>query len=109
MNIARYNLGGSAWKEIQPEGFRMQPSRYMPKFKEIEGFWLDWKSTSPNSSSWNWSADENQRAMVGKAVERGVSKLELFSNAPMWWMTKNWNPAGYGIGISNCLNPTKYQ
>merc|ERR1712186_124620 len=63
-------------------------------FKQIEGFWQDSESDDPSSTSWDWSVDKNQVAMLEKAKERGANLLELFSNSPMWWMCKNHNPSG---------------
>ena len=85
LNIARYNVGGSAWKSAG--GFSMEVSPNIPRWKQIEGFWLDWNSSDPNSASFNWTADANQRAMLLKATKRGAV-AELFSNSPMWYRRK---------------------
>lgn len=106
-NIARYNAGASSWNDIN--GTRMVVSPKMIPSRQIEGFWLDWASTSPSSSSWNWSADSAQRAMLSKARARGANILELFSNSPMWWMCKNHNPSGSDDGSSDNLQSWNYQ
>lgn len=93
-NIVRYNAGGSSWR--CHEGACMQESPRIPKYKQLQGFWADWGSDNPASSSWNWSADAVQRAMLHKAHARGANHLELFSNSPMWWMLHNHNPSGRG-------------
>lgn len=91
-NIARYNAGASSWNTIGEA--RMVVSPRMIPSRQIEGFWLDWFSTDPASSSWNWNVDANQRGMLAKARDRGANILELFSNSPMWWMCNNHNPSG---------------
>ena len=100
-NIARYNAGASSWNSIN--GTRMVVSPKMIASRHVEGFWLDWASTNPSSSSWNWNADAAQRSMLAKARDRGANILELFSNAPMWWMSTNHNPAGSDSGSSDNL------
>lgn len=92
LNIVRYNAGACSWNEI--DGRRMVKSKIIFRYRQMEGFWLDGKNPDPDSSSWDWSVDSRQRAMLAKAKQRGVDKFELFSNSPMWWMTKNDNPSG---------------
>jgi len=98
LNIARYNAGGSAWKSA--EGEFMQTSPREPAWKQIHGFWEDWTSSDPESSSWNWT-DPKQIAMLQKASARGADQFELFSNSPMWWMLYNHNPSGSTWGTEN--------
>jgi galactan endo-1,6-beta-galactosidase len=92
LNIVRYNAGACSWNEI--DGRKMAVSKIIHRYRQMEGFWLDGKNPDPGSSSWDWNVDAKQRAMLAKAKERGADKFELFSNAPMWWMTKNDNPSG---------------
>lgn len=92
LNIVRYNAGACSWNEI--DGRRMVKSKIIHRYRQMEGFWLDGKDPDPASPSWDWSVDAKQRAMLSKAKQRGADKFELFSNAPMWWMTKNDNPSG---------------
>lgn len=92
MNIVRYNAGACSWNEI--DGRRMAKSKIIFRYRQMEGFWLDGKNPDPSSASWDWSVDAKQRAMLAKAKQRGADKFELFSNSPMWWMTKNDNPSG---------------
>ncbi|MGC4017348.1 MAG: glycoside hydrolase [Luteolibacter sp.] len=92
MNFVRYNAGACSWNEV--DGRKMVTSKIIQRYRQMEGFWLDPKSTDPESPSWNWSVDAKQRSMLTKAKERGVKHFELFSNSPMWWMTKNDNPSG---------------
>lgn len=100
-NIARYNVGASSWNSIN--GTKMQVSPKMIPSRHIDGYWLDWASTDPSSSSWNWSVDSSQRTMLLKARDRGANILELFSNSPMWWMCTNHNPAGSDSGSTDNL------
>ncbi len=99
MTIARYNLGASTWTPA--DGHTMVASAHIPRFKQIEGYWLDGRSDEPESSSWDWSADPRQRAMLGKARDRGTDRLELFSNSPIWWQCHNHNPSGGPFGRPN--------
>lgn len=98
-NIARYNIGGTS--NAPAFGDRAAIPSSMPPFKQIQGFWLDWGSTDPASTSFDWSADANQRAMLLKARDRGVNHFEAFSNAPMWWMCYNHSTAGSDTGGDN--------
>ncbi|MEJ3748865.1 beta-1,6-galactanase [Actinomycetes bacterium KLBMP 9797] len=98
MNIARYNLGACSWNTV--EGAQMVASPNIPRFKQIEGFWLDWRNEDPASSAWNWNVDVKQRAALTKAVQRGAM-AELFANSPMWWMCLNHNPSGAAGGGLN--------
>jgi galactan endo-1,6-beta-galactosidase len=99
LNIVRYNLGGCAWNTINGQGMVASPN--IPRFKQIEGYRLDWHSDDPTSSSWNWNADANQRSMLRKARDRGVDVFEMFSCSPMWWMCINHNPSGAADGSIN--------
>lgn len=98
LNIARYNLGACSWNDVG--GVRMTASPNIPRFKQIEGFWQDWRNEDASSSAWNWNADARQRAMLVKATERGAMS-ELFANSPMWWMCSNHNPSGAANGGNN--------
>ncbi len=98
-NIVRHNAGASSWNTYNADA--MVASANIKKSRQIEGHWLDWGSTDPASSSWDWSVDANQRAMLTKAKSRGANHLELFSNSPMWWMCKNHNPSGASDGKEN--------
>tara|TARA_R110002003_G_scaffold197_9_gene15403 strand:- start:16346 stop:17788 length:1443 start_codon:yes stop_codon:yes gene_type:complete len=98
-NIVRYNVGASSWKSIGSDS--MVQSINIKKSRQIEGYWIDWDSEDPNSASWDWSVDANQRAALQKAIYRGATRTELFSNSPMWWMTNNHNPSGADNGGEN--------
>lgn len=99
LNIARYNLGASTWTPA--DGASMVASPNIPRFKQIEGYWLNGDSDDPDSASWNWSADPRQRGMLLRARDRGADRLELFSNSPIWWMCRNHNPSGGRFGEPN--------
>jgi len=92
MNIVRYNAGACGWREAG--GHSMAVSKIIHRYRQMEGFWLDDRSSDPDSDSWDWSVDAKQRNMLGLARERGATRFELFSNSPMWWMTRNRNPSG---------------
>jgi galactan endo-1,6-beta-galactosidase len=85
MNIVRYNVGGGGRGE-QFETIRENVSPRLAWYKDIDGFWINWFDRSPGSSSWDWSRDANQRSVLQAACKRGVTRVEFFSNAPMWWM-----------------------
>ncbi|KAK3312840.1 glycoside hydrolase superfamily [Apodospora peruviana] len=99
--IARYNAGASSWNSIN--GTKMSVSPQMMASRHVEGYWLDWASSDPASSSWDWTVDSAQRNMLWKARDRGATTFELFSNSPMWWMCNNHNPAGSDDGGSDNL------
>ncbi|CAG2113834.1 unnamed protein product [Medioppia subpectinata] len=106
LNIIRYNVGGCSANSIGADHMIASPK--IPKFKQIEGFWLNWDSDDPQSKSWDWSVDKKQRLMVQKAQDRGVDQIELFSNSPMWWMLYDHNPSGAPNGGEN-LQTWNYQ
>ena len=107
MNIARYNAGACSANSINGE--LMQASANIPAFKQIGGYWLDWFGSDPDTASWSWTTDANQRAMLLKAKARGANLLELFSNSPMWWMCYNHNPSGADNGANDNLQSWNYQ
>ncbi|KAK1965628.1 endo-beta-1,6-galactanase [Colletotrichum sublineola] len=98
-NIVRHNAGASSWNSVGGESMVVSP-RMMPS-RQIEGHWVDWYSSDPASASWRWDVDASQRTMTQKAKSRGANRFELFSNSPMWWMTKNHNPSGAADGSEN--------
>lgn len=104
LNIARYNLGACSWNSVGGASMAVSPN--IPRFKQIEGFWLDPGNEDPDSSAWNWNVDAAQRGALLRAHARGA-KAELFSNSPMWWMCSNHNPSGASGGGNN-LSPDHY-
>jgi hypothetical protein len=62
LNISRYNLGACSWNRV--EGQAMVESPNVPGFKQIEGFWQDWRNEDPASSAWDWTAAAGQRAAL---------------------------------------------
>lgn len=106
LTIVRFNAGACSWNAINGESMVASPN--IPRYKQLEGYWLDWNSTDPASPSWNWSVDAEQRAMLRKARDRGANLFELFSNSPMWWMCINHNPSGAAGGGDN-LQSWNYQ
>lgn len=94
INIVRYNVGGCGLPGDIPGTPENFPSDFTP-YKRIEGFEINWNNhLDPNSSSWNWSRDANQRSILALAKARGVDHFEFFSDAPMWWMTAQKSSAG---------------
>mmetsp|Transcript_25907 Transcript_25907/g.54717 ORF Transcript_25907/g.54717 Transcript_25907/m.54717 type:complete len:508 (+) Transcript_25907:49-1572(+) len=101
MNIARYNAGATGRRPVSD--VTMQTSPNIDPSRQIETFWTDWYSADQYSSSWNWSADANQVAMLLKARDRGADLLDLFSNSPVWWQCSNHNPSGSRNGRKDNL------
>ena len=95
-NIARYNIGGGGHGVVYGD-LKEQLSPDIPLYKDIEGYWLNPGSADPTSASWDWSRDAAQRSMLKAAVARGVDHVELFSDAPMWWMNDSKSSAGGSI------------
>ena len=106
LNIVRYNAGGCT--TVAANGSSMVASPNIPAWKQIQGYWLNWNSTNPASTSWNWNVDSNQRNALWNARARGVNHFELFSNSPMWWMCYNSNPSGASSGSSDNLQSWNY-
>jgi hypothetical protein len=95
LNIVRYNIGASG-KTGDYEVKEYSPS-WISVNRRIEGYWLNPDNWDPTSSSWDWNRDANQRNMLKAAYSRGATKVEFFSNAPMWWMTKEGSANGGAI------------
>lgn len=99
-NIARYNVGGTAYETVNGQNVVLSPN--FPKWKQIQGF-------QPTPGQYNWDLDANQIAFTKAAMTAGADTLELFSNSPMWWMLLNFNPSGSNDGASDNLSPKYYQ
>ncbi len=107
MNIVRYNAGACTWNLVGDR--KMQKSKIILPYRQIEAFWNDPSKPDPESDGWDWSRDINQREMMLKAKRRGADRFELFSNAPVWWMCKNDNPSGAAVASADNLRPDQYQ
>lgn len=107
MNIVRYNVGGVGRPGDVPATQEQIPEQEHP-YKRIEGFWKNWQSQDPKSSSWDWSRDANQRAILSAAIKRGADHVEFFSNAPMWWMTDKKSSAGGALQAWNRRDLARY-
>ncbi|KAK2598093.1 Endo-beta-1 6-galactanase [Conoideocrella luteorostrata] len=105
-NIARYNAGACSSKSYNGSSMVVSPN--IKPSRQIDGFWLDWASSDPSSSSWNWSVDAKQRAMLQKAKAKGANIFELFSNSPMWWQCYNHNPSGAADKFKDNLQSWNY-
>ncbi|KAK6334451.1 hypothetical protein TWF730_003666 [Orbilia blumenaviensis] len=99
LNIVRYNAGACSTNTYGGTSMAVSPN--IKASRQIDGFWLNWGSTDPSSSSWNWNVDQNQRTAMQNAKNNGANRFQLFSNAPMWWMLKNKNPSGSSDGSEN--------
>jgi galactan endo-1,6-beta-galactosidase len=106
LNIVRYNAGACTPNSINGQSMQVSPN--ISPSRQMEGYWLDWFSSDPASSSWNWSADANQRNLLLAARDRGATKFELFSNSPIWWMCYDHNPSGSVLGITDNLQNWNY-
>ncbi|EED24652.1 conserved hypothetical protein [Talaromyces stipitatus ATCC 10500] len=106
LTIARYNAGACSWKTVNGSAMVVSPD--MIASRQMESYWVDWFNSSPSSSSWSWSVDENQRNMLSMAKARGANIFELFSNSPPWWMCLNHNPSGSDDGSSDNLQSWNY-
>lgn len=107
LNVVRYNVGGGGLPGDVPEQAEKRPSDLV-WYRDVDGYWVDWYSTDPTSTSWNWDRDVNQRALLQAAVARGVDKVEFFANAPMWWMMNSKSSAGGRLQSWNRLDFARY-
>ena len=109
LTLARYNAGGSS-SAPDAKGQHMVLSKNMRAGGEVFGFWLNGESAEPTSSSWDWSKDAGQVAMLRKAKAAAGDAFigELFSNTPMWWMLENRNPSGASDGSKDNLKATMH-
>ncbi|KFZ14413.1 hypothetical protein V501_03261 [Pseudogymnoascus sp. VKM F-4519 (FW-2642)] len=98
-NIARYNAGAGSSNSYNGESM-VKSANILPS-RQMDGYWVNWASEDPTSSSWNWTVDSPQRQALRHAIDRGATRIELFSNSPMWWMCKNHNPSGASDGSEN--------
>ncbi len=116
LNIARYNPGGGGLPTDNIDGAIDKKPPIADWYKDIDGYWVNWYDYNPQSKSWDWSRDENQRSMMEAARLRGAS-FEFFFNAPMWWMTyekssaggaiQPWNEKDYAYYVANVVNYAK--
>jgi galactan endo-1,6-beta-galactosidase len=107
LNIVRYNAGACTSNSVNGQSMVSSPN--ISPTRQMDGYWLDWFSSDPSSSSWNWSADANQRNLLLAARDRGANIFELFSNSPMWWMCDNHNPSGNAVGSQDNLQTWNQQ
>jgi len=100
LNAIRYNIGGG--------GPGNTLHNKTPDYKDIEGFWQTPRgSWDPATADWNWQVDAAQRAMMGKARDRGANVVQFFSDSPMWWMTRSGSTNGAKTRGEN-LNPDAF-
>ena len=98
LNVARYNIGGTGRVGDDPDVKEHVPEAWS---RAVEGYWKNPADADPASDRWDWSRDANQRAFLEAGLKRGVNNVELFSNAPMWWMTTEKSAAGGGLPAEN--------
>ena len=111
LNIARYNAGASS--DEPAGGDMMQRSPHVSDTRLVDAFWLTWEGQPPSginaSGTWDMTRDANQRTMMLKAKARGVDRLQLFSNSPVWWQLDNHNPSGANSGANDNLQSWNYR
>ncbi len=104
LTAVRYNIGGGGQPGDIPELMERVPQE-LPWHRDIDGFRLNW-SESPES--YNWTRDPGQRRMLKLAVAEGVQQVELFANAPMWWMMDSQSSAGGRLQAWNRRDFARY-
>jgi len=113
LNITRFNPGGGGIASDNISGAIDNRPNIMNWYRDIDGYWLNWFDRNPQSASWDWNRDPNQRKMLEAAKLRGA-RFEFFFNAPMWWMTyekssaggrlQPWNQSDYAYYIASVVN-----
>src|SRR6185369_17265905 len=84
-NVFRYNIGGGE----NPAHTHMDTFRDMPGFQQ-------------SNKTFDWAADENQRAVLLRLAERVTGPIfEAFSNSPPYWMTSSGCASGNSDGSNN--------
>ncbi|TPX65015.1 hypothetical protein CcCBS67573_g08247 [Chytriomyces confervae] len=90
LNIVRYNIGGTGKERDYPgrvENYKEGPSKFgVDWWKLVQGYWI--RGPSDADSNWDWARDARQRSMLKAIMKKKVDRVEFYSNAPMWWMTK---------------------
>jgi galactan endo-1,6-beta-galactosidase len=102
LTIVRYNVGGGGVDRTEE-----RKSSKMPAFRDIHGFWTEPPSAISPHGTWDWTLDPDQRAIMQMARQRGAETFELFSNAPMWWMTTDRSSDG-SVSGGDCLAGAHY-
>lgn len=95
LNIVRYNIGGGE-----------NPAHLAPN-KQGLSFRTAVPGYEPQRGVWDWTADANQRWVLGAAIKKGVNQLEAFSNSPPWWMTKSGSVTG-NVKAADNVRPDAY-
>jgi galactan endo-1,6-beta-galactosidase len=108
LTLVRYNVGGGGRPGDIPDLLENVPSS-LPWYKDIDGFEIDWQNhDDPASPSWDFTRDPRQRSVLDAALARGVTHVELFANAPMWWMTVEKSSAGGSLQSWNGQDFSRY-
>jgi len=106
--IVRYNLGAESTNYVGTAHMSVTTNLTQWPYRQITGYWTNWYSTDPASSSWSWWFDSNQRNMMWLARDRGANLFELVSYSPMWWMCYNLDPCGADNGANDNLQSWNY-
>ena len=89
LNVVRYNIGGGENPLYQA------PNKSLLSFRAaVPGY-------APSQGVWDWTADANQRWVLGAAIRKGADQLEAFSNSPPWWATQSGSVTGAPKGADN--------
>ncbi|CAK0801822.1 unnamed protein product [Prorocentrum cordatum] len=83
LNVVRYNVGGVGRVEEPDQLGERRSEKSRGWHSEIEGF------LPTRGGEFDWDRDEAQRKFLQLAVDRGADEVELFANAPMWWMSSS--------------------
>lgn len=93
LNMVRYNIGGGGLPSDNIGGAVDQIPSSVAWHKDIDGFWIDWNSQDPDSSSWDWTRDSEQRSVLESLRDNNVT-VEFVTHAPMWWMMDSKSSCG---------------
>ena len=107
LNLARYNIGGGGLPIDNIGGVTDQRPAVQPWAKDIDGYWINWYSADPASTSWDWTRDARQRAVLDSLRARGVT-VEFVSHSPMWWMMDTRSSAGGNLQAWNRRDHARY-
>lgn len=108
----RYNVGGCGRCADGTRVATLEKNSAGAWYKTVEGFGVDWLEKGVDSPSYDWCRDPRQRQAVAMALERGVvHHVEMFHNAPPWWMThektsfggslQHWNRSNFALYAAN--------
>jgi len=88
LNQVRYNIGGGTVTDPELKTYR--PGGWVPAYR-------------PTGTTWDWTADAEQRRVLAAAKTRGVRYAMAFSNSPPAWMTVSGSATGSKSGTTDNL------